>query len=345
MQEFAVSTLPVLEGLAKARPSILATATNLLSILGDEKLFVLIAMIVLWCFSKRGGLYMMTVGFSASTVGQTLKMLFRVPRPWNLEGADFRGADAIARDGWPDHGIGKIMNKLGTGAAGWSFPSGHTLISVGTYGAMAAWFRNKWVKLAGIALAVLVPFTRLYLGVHTILDVAAGAVIALALLLLLRPIFRSEGVMAVRLVLIGNIVLTAALLGLSYLTCPKDLSAAEATLYAQGVKDLWQLVGATVAIWAAFEVDEAGLHYPTRAIWWAQLIKIAGGAAIVLGLQLGVQKVLGYSSDNLSLENMTQMGGIACLANLVCVLGGAAIWPFTFRWFSRLGYQGKHARR
>lgn len=336
VEALAIQTVPFLNTLAGIRVEIVTKLFNLITYLGDEKLFVVIAMIVLWCFSKRGGLYMLTVGFASSGIGQALKMLLGIPRPWNL---GFEDADPIAKGGWEDSGLGKIMNKLGGGADGWSFPSGHTLISVGTYGALAAWFKNKWVKVIGIVLAVLIPFTRLYLGVHTPVDIVGGAALALLLVLLLQPVFESDGRGRVRAVLIANIVITAALLGLMYLTQPADLAGEDIHNYASGIKNLWQLVGATFAVWIAFEADEKWLHYDTRAVWWAQILKIIGGCVIVLGIQTVVQKVFGYNSsrDFLDLENMTKMGVIACGANFLALLGGAAVWPATFRWFGKLG--------
>ncbi len=332
MEQLAVSTIPFLHTLADTRVPFLEKFFSLLTYLGDEKLFVVIALIVLWCFSKRGGLYMLTTGFAVSNLGQALKLLLRIPRPWLLDKTMEPKVVASARE----------SNLLGDGADGWSFPSGHTLISVGTYGGMAAWFKEKWLRIAGIALAVLVPFSRLYLGVHTPVDILAGALLALILVLTLKPVFASSGSGKVRAVLIGNIVLSAAMLGWMYAAgMPKGSAAEELDLFASGIKNLWQLLGATLALEIAFEVDERWLHYDTRAVWWAQLLKIAGGCLIVLGVQTVVQKLLGYAKP-ITWDNMTRSGIIACVANLLAMVCGTALWPMTFKWFSRLG--GKSAK-
>ncbi len=329
MHELAANAIPFLHTLAGIRLPFLDSFFSVLTWLGDEKLFVVISLIVFWCFSKRGGMYMLTVGFGTSSVGQALKVLFRIPRPWVLDPSMQGKMVPSARE----------TNLLGDGADGWSFPSGHTLISVGTYGGMAAWFRQKGVRILGIVLAVLVPFSRLYLGVHTPVDIIASVVIALVLVLALRPVFASTGTKAVRIVLIGNIVLSAAMLGWMYaIKSSLTLAGEEAELFASGVKNLWQLVGATLAVEIAYEADERWLHFDPKAVWWAQLLKIGGGCVIVLALQMGIQKLFGYSKP-ITPENMTRNGVIACVANLVAMTAGMAVWPMTFKRFSRLGTQ------
>ena len=326
MEALALSTVPFLHTLADLRIPPLTWVLEKLTYLGDEKLFVVIALIVFWCFSKRGGLYMLTVGFNASSIGQTLKLLFRIPRPWILDESMESRVVPSARE----------SNLLGDGADGWSFPSGHTLISVGTYGGLAAWFREKWVRIAGIILAVLIPFSRLYLGVHTPVDIVCGALLALALVLLLKPVFRSRRKTGIRVTLIVSMVLSAVLLGCLYLTRPAGLTPDEGELYASGVKNLWQLLGATAAVWLAFEVDDRWTRFDTKAVWWVQILKIGIGSVIVLGFQLGIQKVLGYKKP-ITLDNMTRNGIIACLANFVALTGGMTLWPMSFRQLSRLG--------
>ncbi|MCA1728870.1 MAG: phosphatase PAP2 family protein [Actinobacteria bacterium] len=66
-------------------------------------------------------------------------------------------------------------------ASFYSFPSGHATIAVGFYGALTllvAWrlrgLRRWTVAVAGVALVLLIGFSRLYLGVHYPTDVLAG---------------------------------------------------------------------------------------------------------------------------------------------------------------------------
>ena len=74
--------------------------------------------------------------------------------------------------------------------SGYSFPSGHTVMSVIFYG-MICYFiyqacKNKWQKIillvATAILVFLIGYSRIYLGVHWVADVVAGWLVGFAIL-------------------------------------------------------------------------------------------------------------------------------------------------------------------
>ena len=62
------------------------------------------------------------------------------------------------------------------------FPSGHAQSAVVIWGSVFLAFRQRWVRVVCVAALVLVPFSRLYLGVHFPHDLAGGYFVGAVLL-------------------------------------------------------------------------------------------------------------------------------------------------------------------
>lgn len=161
--------LRFLEGI---RTPFMDTLMSLITQLGDELFFMVIAITMFWCIDKRRGYYLLSVGFLGTVLNQFLKLVFRVPRPWVLD---------------PNF---TIVESAREAATGYSFPSGHTQNAVGTFGGVARSAKKRWVQIICVIILLLVSFSRMYLGVHTPKDVGVSFVIAVILLLALYPVFR-----------------------------------------------------------------------------------------------------------------------------------------------------------
>lgn len=160
--------------LAAGRTAVLDGFFSGLTYFGSELAFMAAALLMFWCIDKRQGYYVFLVGAFGTICNQFLKLAFRIPRPWVLD-PEFQIVEAARAD-----------------ATGYSFPSGHTQNIVGTTASLFACRKEKWVRIVCAVLMVLVPFSRMYLGVHTPLDVGVSFVLALALAAALYPAFRTE---------------------------------------------------------------------------------------------------------------------------------------------------------
>ena len=149
--------MKILYALESLRTPFFDKVFGAISYLGEETVFMLIAIIVYWCISKKWGYYLLSVGFFSTLVNQFTKILCRVPRPW-VRDVNFT-----------------IVENAREGAGGYSFPSGHTAGIVSTMGCCARFSGKKWLRAVFIALIVLVGFSRMYLGVHYPKDVVAAA--------------------------------------------------------------------------------------------------------------------------------------------------------------------------
>ena len=121
---------------------------------------VFIVLAVLFLFfrkTRRAGTTALTaLALGALVTNLTVKPLVARPRPWLV----MKGFETLLRSGDPN-----------------SFPSGHTCAAFAFGVAAAVVLRPKWVKVMALIAAVLMGFSRLYVGVHFPSDVMAGAAI------------------------------------------------------------------------------------------------------------------------------------------------------------------------
>lgn len=280
--------------------------------LGDEIAFLVVALILVWCADKRTGYYILSVGFLGTIASQFMKLCFRIPRPWVLD-ENFT-----------------ILEQAREGASGYSFPSGHTQSSVGTFGSIAYTTKNKVLRWVSIAICILVPFSRMYVGVHTPLDVIVGAALALVFIFALKPIILGKNKNALP-IFMGVMVLIAVayLCFVELYPFPADIDPDK---MASGRKNAYTLLGSLLGLIVVYIVDEKWLHFPTKAVWWAQVIKVALGLVIALavkeGLRVPVEGLLGASA------------GRAVRYFLLVVVAGC-VWPLTFKWFNKLSLKEK----
>jgi undecaprenyl-diphosphatase len=211
-------------------------------------------------------------------------------------------------------------------ATGYSFPSGHTQSSVGTFGSIAYSTKNQWVRILGIAAAILVPFSRMYLGVHTPLDVCVAAAMAILLFVVLKPIAFSEKSWVFPAFLGIMVAVSAAFLCFVELyPFPENIDPHNME---SGLKNAYTLLGSILGMVVVYIADEKWIHFETKAVWWAQLVKVAVGLFIVLGVKSGLKAPLE------SLFGL--LIGRACRYFMIVIVAGV-VWPLTFRWFARLG--------
>lgn len=303
--------MDILYALEKIRTPFWNGVMSAVTQLGGEVIFIVAAVVVFWCVSKWEGYYLMTIAFCGTVLNQFLKLICRVPRPW-------------VRD--PNF---TIVESARAEATGYSFPSGHTQNAIGLFGGMARWGGRRWVRLGLTALALVIAFSRMYLGVHTPADVGVSLVLAAALVLGLYPLMRRAQekprymgyVLAAMLVVSGAFVVFVEAYGFSADTDAENL--------ASGIGNAWKMLGAVAGMTLAWLLDRRYIHFETQAVWWVQVIKVAVGMAMLLAIKSGLKAPL------LALLGHEGLAGGVRYFLLVLVAG--AVWPLAFRPMSKWG--------
>lgn len=276
--------------------------------LGAETAFLVIALIMFWCVDKRRGYYILSVGFIGTILNQFMKLWFRIPRPFELD-PNFKCLEAAKPE-----------------ATGFSFPSGHTQSSVGTFGGIAYTEKRKWVRICAILIAVLVPFSRMYVGVHTPQDVLVAATIALMLIFTVKPyVYKNDGKYLPWLFGFMMLLAVGYLCFVELYQFPEDINA-ERLL--SGVESAYTLLGALTGMFVVYIVDVKWLKFPTKAIWWAQILKVLIGLVAVLAVKSGLKPAFNMVFGDFI--------GRAVRYFFVVIVAGI-VWPLSFKFFGKLG--------
>lgn len=143
---------------------------NLVSMAGEIIIPLFIILLVYWCIDKKRGYAVTLSMLTALITTQIVKAIVRYPRPFMV---------------YPELiGGGRLET-----ATGYSFPSGHSTGASSFYGSLAVLFRSRILRAIAIILIIMVPVSRMYLGVHWPMDVLAGTIIGLVSAFMLAPMF------------------------------------------------------------------------------------------------------------------------------------------------------------
>lgn len=283
---------------------------SLVTHIGEETLFLAAAIFLFWCVSKREGYYVLLTGLFGTVINQGLKLIFRIPRPWVLD---------------PDF---TIVESARAEATGYSFPSGHTQNVAGTFGSVAAYHRRRWLSAVCAVLILLVAFSRMYLGVHTPKDVFVSLGIAAVLVIALAPVFRSQERTdrAMPFLLAAAYLFTLALL--VFVFRGVDPAATDPQNLLSGRENACSLHGSVLGFCLVYFLDRRWLRFDTRGAWYAQIVKLVTGFALVLLLKAGLKAPL-----NALCGGNAYVGRV--LRYFLVVMFAGTVWPLTFRFFAR----------
>ncbi|MCL2181605.1 MAG: phosphatase PAP2 family protein, partial [Treponema sp.] len=200
-----------------------------------------------------------------------MKICFRIDRPW------------IA-----DPSLSPVQSAV-KHATGYSFPSGHTQSATALFGTLGMQVKNIPFKTICFIIVILVAFSRMYLGVHTPLDVITSLIIS-SLLIALTIIFYNDTICKTRELIIALVMILYA----------AAVIVIAAVLYSNGtierhyLSDCLKAAGAGIGFAAGMYVERLYINFSVKAknILW-QIIKFTAGLAGVLLIKEGLKLIIG----------------------------------------------------
>lgn len=171
--------------------------------LGYVEFFMVSLIVIIFGVHFRKGFILLLIVMWTAAVTLVLKDTFDLPRPYMVErdvmifDEEVNTDMALLDDADATYFFELLpqatMDYFDNQPIPYGFPSGHTSIAVAFWGALILLFRRRWLSILCVSLIFLIPFSRIYLGVHFIADVVGGYFVGVIMLFAFyRLVLRSE---------------------------------------------------------------------------------------------------------------------------------------------------------
>ena len=215
---------------------------QMITYLGEELFLISVICALYWCFNKKLATQIGLTFITSGMLVQGLKITFRIPRPWVLD---------------------PTFKPVGTAveaATGYSFPSGHTQSATSLFAPLSFHTKKLLLKLFYVVCFLLVAFSRMYLGVHTLKDVAV------AVLLTCSISFFIDKYQDILIDVVKNtkgICLIVLVIGIA-LCCYSPLLHHFGLIEAHYVDDCYKIAGAAMGFSFAWYLERTKLNFSTQ---------------------------------------------------------------------------------
>jgi len=262
-----------LKALEQIRTPFLNAFFQFWTFFGEELLLLSLLCIVYWCISKDLVYKCGLAFFGSGLAVQSLKIAFRIPRPWVLDSTFQPVGSAIET------------------ATGYSFPSGHSQGAAAVFGTAGLHIKKPWVKIVCFIIFPMVALSRMYLGVHTSLDVTVGLLCGLIFAVIAQLLLKKE--LSPRQNLITAIIL--ALISIA-------TAVYAALMYKNGiiayeyVSDCCKSAAAGLGFAVCWYVERVHIKFDTHCDrWWKHVLKVLIGIIGILLIKEGFKLIFGTS--------------------------------------------------
>lgn len=262
--------LRFLEGL---RTPLLDNIFQFITYFGQEIIIIAFICTLYWCVDKRFAYLLGFTYFTAGLCVQTLKITFRIPRPWVLD-PDFHAVKSAV-----------------PGATGYSFPSGHTQSATSLFAPIAFTSKRKSITILSVCAFLLIGFSRMYLGVHTPKDVIVSMLVSLLIAWGLTH-FSSYFLDDARYV--KPIAIVLSLIAIAVMIYSFTLLKT-GTIEQKYATDCFKAAGAGLGFGIGWYIEKTYLNFNVKtARTSSQVIKVIIGLLIALLIKSALSLVIGF---------------------------------------------------
>lgn len=223
------------------------------TMMGEEGFFMIAAVLIYWCIDKNFGYRMGFAYLTNALINGGIKEALKVPRPIG------------------EPGIRSLRTET---AGGYSFPSGHSQSAASFWASVMFHVKQKWIYIACSIPVILVGISRLYLGVHRPVDVAAGISIGVLWVLICNYMFHTAEKTGKKTIFLAIIIPMVVI------------------MFIIKNSDYYKVAGTALAFYIGYIIEPEYINFEVNAPYGIQVIKLLIGITIMLGIRVILKSLL-----------------------------------------------------
>ena len=223
--------------------------------MGDADFFMILIPTIYWCVDRRNGARLAILFLGSVYLNEIIKVLAAQPRPF----------------AYNPHVL-KLVEATGNG-----FPSGHTQQAVVVWVYLAARLQKTWGWIIAAVLMLLIPVSRIYLGVHFPTDLLGGYLLGGLLVLLYLKLEPTVEKWLFQKGIGWQIMLSCLLPVFLVLIFPGH------------GKNAVSAMGALTGMGAGFAFERRWVCFESHGSGWQRFLRFMAGMAVVALIRYGVK--------------------------------------------------------
>lgn len=261
-----------LELLEHLRHPIFTEINMVFTVMGEGLFFLCILCLLFWCVDKKLAYRICFIYILAGLAVQTLKITFRIKRPF-IRNTSLNPVEDAKRT-----------------ATGYSFPSGHTQNVTSLFITFSHLCKKNIYKILCFVPIILVMFSRMYLGVHTPYDVLVSFGISAIITIIVNYIFDNYSLHSSHKKWIF-IIFSMIILGITAYSVYINIYVDD--IIKENMVDIFKCCGASLGFLIGWFIEISKINFNEKAASIPfQIIKYILGVVLLISIRIIIKYVL-----------------------------------------------------